>query len=63
MVNALTGITFVGGKSEEIITRGLGAALEEITVNARMQSVTAIAGLKDLIFMPVFVVRFAAWPG
>ncbi len=63
MVNAFTGITFVGGKSEEIITRGLGAALEEITAKARMQSVTAIAVLKDLIFMPVFIVRFVAWPG
>ncbi len=46
MVNAFTGTTFVGGKSDEMITRSRGAAVEEAMANARVNSVRMHAPLK-----------------
>ena len=61
MVKAFTGMTFVGGKSDEMTTRSRGAAPDDVTAIPTMRSiaVNALRKLVTFIFLLPNLVCFA----
>ncbi len=62
MVKAFTGMTFVGGKSDEMITRGLGAAPDDVTATPTRRSIAANA-LRKLVTFIFLLSNFVCFAG